>query len=170
MNHSQLPIMWPSFARPLTLAAAVGAGISGGALFAFSTFVMPGLRRLPAREGIAAMQQINLKAPNPLYMLALLGSAAACVVVGVPAVRRLDTTAGRYVLAGAVVYVAGTLVTLVYHVPQNDKLAPLSPTLESSARFWLDYSRNWTLGNHVRTVTSIVGSVLLTLGWRELSL
>lgn len=82
MKDSQLPTMWPSFARPLTLAAAVGAGISGGVSFALSTFVMPGLRRLPAREGIAAMQQINLKAPNPLFMLALLGSAVVCIIVG----------------------------------------------------------------------------------------
>lgn len=168
MNHSQLPIMWPSFARPLTLATAVGAGISGGVLFAFSTFVMPGLRRLPPRQGIAAMQQINLKAPNPLFMLTLFGSAVACAIVSVPAVRRLDTTSGKYVLAGAAVYIAGTFVTVVYHVPRNNELALLDPTLQSSARFWASYARNWTIGNHVRALTSIVGSVLLTVGWKEL--
>ena len=43
----------------LTLVTALGCGLSAGALFAFSSFVMHGLRRLPAPQGIAAMQSIT---------------------------------------------------------------------------------------------------------------
>jgi uncharacterized membrane protein len=44
----------------LTVAAAVGCGAVGGVFFAFSGFVMPALRRLPAAQGVAAMQSIYL--------------------------------------------------------------------------------------------------------------
>jgi hypothetical protein len=48
--------------RPLewaTLGTALGCGLLAGVFFAFSAFVMPALRRLPASQGIAAMQSIN---------------------------------------------------------------------------------------------------------------
>jgi uncharacterized membrane protein len=39
--------MISGYPRTLTLIAAVGAGLSGGVFFAFSTFVMKALGRLP---------------------------------------------------------------------------------------------------------------------------
>ena len=49
----------------LTLVTALGCGLSAGALFAFSSFVMRALARLPAAQGIAAMQSINVVAVTP---------------------------------------------------------------------------------------------------------
>ena len=46
------------------LLAAVGCGLMAGVFSAFSTFVMKALARLPAHEGIAAMQSINVVAVN----------------------------------------------------------------------------------------------------------
>ncbi len=40
----------------LTLFAALGCWLIAGVFFAFSTFVMKALARLPSDEGIAAMQ------------------------------------------------------------------------------------------------------------------
>ena len=45
----------------LTLFAALGCGLIAGVFFAFSTFVMKALARLPSGEGMAAMQSINVK-------------------------------------------------------------------------------------------------------------
>ena len=42
-----------------TLASALGCGLVAGVFFAFSTFVMPALKRLPPAHGIAVMQSIN---------------------------------------------------------------------------------------------------------------
>ncbi|MGB7160617.1 MAG: hypothetical protein WBD40_21305 [Tepidisphaeraceae bacterium] len=53
------------FIFALSLLAALGWGRIAGAFFAFSTFVMRALARLPAHEGIAAMQAINLVVINP---------------------------------------------------------------------------------------------------------
>jgi uncharacterized membrane protein len=38
----------------------LGSGLIAGVFFAFSTFVMKALARLPAAHGIAAMQSINV--------------------------------------------------------------------------------------------------------------
>ena len=46
----------------LVIVTAVGAACTGGVLFAFSSFVMPALRRLPPAQGVAAMQSINVTA------------------------------------------------------------------------------------------------------------
>nr|MBA3281491.1 hypothetical protein [Acidimicrobiia bacterium] len=62
-----------------TVLAAVGSATVGGVFFAFSTFVMPALGRRPASEATAAMQSINAKAVNPLFMGALFGTGMACV-------------------------------------------------------------------------------------------
>ncbi len=65
----------------LTLITALGCGLVAGILFAFSTSVMQALARLPAAQGIAAMQSINVVVINPWFMGAFLGTAAACVLV-----------------------------------------------------------------------------------------
>jgi len=39
--------MTGSYARQLTVAAATGGGLNAGGYLAFSTFVMPGPRKLP---------------------------------------------------------------------------------------------------------------------------
>jgi uncharacterized membrane protein len=61
----------------------LGCGLSAGALFAFSSFVMNALARPPAAQGIAAMQSINVVAVTPLLMTALLGTAVACAALAV---------------------------------------------------------------------------------------
>ena len=46
----------------LTFISALSCGLMAGVFFAFSPFVMNGLARLPAQQGIAAMQFINAAA------------------------------------------------------------------------------------------------------------
>lgn len=49
-------------------AALIGSALIGGAFFAFSSFVMKALARLPFTEGIATMQSINIVVINPLFL------------------------------------------------------------------------------------------------------
>ncbi|MGH8722014.1 MAG: hypothetical protein ACREU4_08520, partial [Burkholderiales bacterium] len=70
----------------LTLLAALGCGLMAGAFFAFSSFVMRALARLPPAQGIAAMQSINVAVIAPLFMLALFGTGLACAVLAVSSV------------------------------------------------------------------------------------
>lgn len=52
-------------AYAVTLIAALGCGLVAGVFFAFSSFVMPALKRLPPAQGISAMQSINRLAVAP---------------------------------------------------------------------------------------------------------
>ncbi len=148
----------------VTICAAVGCGAMGGVFFAFSAFVMKALARLPAPDGIAAMQSVNVVALTPLFMTGLFGTAAICLVASVSSAFR--THAGSpYVIAGALCYLLGTiLVTIVFNVPLNDRLARVDPASPEGARTWDDYLASWTQWNHVRTIAGIAAAGLFTLG------
>ena len=67
--------MTDTYTRTLTVAAAIGAGLSAGVYLAFSTFVMGGIHRLSPSQAISAMNGINKAAPaNPLLLLVLFGT------------------------------------------------------------------------------------------------
>src|SRR5258705_6992637 len=48
----------------VTFGTALGAGLVAGVFFAFSSFVMAALARLPPAQAIAAMQSINVTVVN----------------------------------------------------------------------------------------------------------
>jgi len=152
--------------RLLVLAGAIGAGLVAGVLFAFSSFVMPALRRLPAPAGIAAMQAVNRAAVTPVFMAVLFGTAAVGLAVGVAAAVRPDRPGTPYQLAGAVLYLATIGLTAGYHVPRNNALAALDPDAAGASRQWDRYHTGWTRWNHLRTGTALAGAVLLTLALR----
>ncbi len=147
----------------LILVTAVACGLVGGVFFAFSTFVMDGLSRLPATPGIAAMQAINRAAVRPAFLALLLGTAALCIVAAVLSVSRGDVL----VMVAAIVYVAGAVVlTGAVHVPLNKRVDALEPDDEVTHPVWTDYLRRWVRANHLRTVAGaascglLVGSLL----------
>jgi uncharacterized membrane protein len=148
----------------LALLSALGFGLAAGVFFAFSTFVMPALARLPAPQGIAAMQSINVKAINPLFMGALFGSALVGLAAGVVALTDLDETYAPYLVAGGAIYLLGTIgVTMAFNVPRNEALAKLDPTGAEAAGDWARYLAEWTGWNHVRTVAPFVAAGLETV-------
>src|SRR5919107_1503583 len=107
----------------LTFVAALGCGVMAGVFFAFSAFVMRALARLPAQQGIAAMQAINVAAVTFAFMAALFGTAAACGALAVWSLFAWDERFAPYLLVGSALYLIGTiLLTIVYHVPRNEAL------------------------------------------------
>ena len=150
----------------LTLVAAIGAGLNGGVFFAFSSFVMRAIDRLPGSQSISAMQAINVEAPTPKFMTLFLGTAVACGVLVVGAITRLDEVASRYQLAGGLTYLLAIVITAGYHIPRNNALDRVDPTVPDADAVWRRYSRTWTAGNHLRTLVCTAGAVLLTLAFR----
>lgn len=148
----------------VTFATALGCGLVGGVFFAFSTFIMSALARLPVREGIAAMQAINVTVITPLFMIALFGTGVACLFLTGYALLESSEPDGRYLLAGGLFYFLGNVVvTIVFNVPKNNALASVQPTSDEGARVWADYLVTWTRWNHVRTVTAFAAAAALTL-------
>jgi uncharacterized membrane protein len=155
------------YPRALVMVAAVGAGLVAGVLFAFSTFVMQALGRLPDADGLSAMQAINESVPrSPWFMGAFFGTAVLCVGLAVIALTRLDMPIARYQLIGSGLYLAGIVLTVVYHVPSNDVLAKVNPASAGASDIWRTYLTNWTAWNHIRTLTSFAAAVTFMLALR----
>jgi uncharacterized membrane protein len=151
----------------LTLVTALGCGLVAGFFFAFSACVMKALARLPAAQGLAAMQSINVVVINVLVMGALFGTAGACIVLVVGAIIEWGEAYAVYLLLGSLIYlVGGILVTIVYHVPRNDALATVDPNSPDATRHWTRYVRDWTAANHVRTLAPLASATLLTIALR----
>ena len=151
----------------LTFTAALGSGLIAGVFFAFSTFVMKALRRLPADEGIAAMQSINIVVINPLFLGVFLGAAVLCAVAAAGALMRWNTPGAAYLLVGGALYLVGTLlVTFAFNVPLNDRLAAVATTDLGAARQWARYVSRWTAWNHVRTLAALVAAAAFTAALR----
>lgn len=148
----------------VTLVCALGCGLAAGVWFAFSAFVMDGLERLPAEQGIAAMQAINRSAVTPLFMIALFGTAMVCVALAVWAGSSWDHVRAPWVLAGSLLYLVGTIgVTSSANVPLNNGLERLRPQATTAATQWTHYLRRWTTSNHVRGVSSLAATALLVV-------
>lgn len=148
----------------LTLVTALGCGLVAGVFFAFSTFVMSALARLQPKEGITAMQSINITAINPLFMLAIFGTAGVCLLLAVSSLMKWQQPNAIYVLVGSLLYLVGAVgVTIAFNVPMNDALAIAKPDSTEGAALWADYLTDWTFWNHVRTIASLAAAALFTL-------
>ena len=158
--------MIDSYSRGLTLTAAIGAGITAGVHFAFSTFVMTGLRRLSHSQSITAMNAIHKAAPNPLFMLALFGTGIVCILLAISGVQHRDDPAAVWQIVGCALYLLSVLVTVVYHIPHNEALMKIDPNSVGAATTWSHFVTPWLAWNHVRTLAAIGGTACLTLALR----
>ncbi|MFE4466663.1 DUF1772 domain-containing protein [Oerskovia sp. NPDC056781] len=175
------------------VVATVGCALVGGVLFAFSTFVMAGLRSVPPEIGAVAMASINRHATKAPFGSLLLVTTGLVTVLGVVAATRLGDAGMSLVLAAAVVYLVGGIgVTAAVNVPLNDRLEaadaavstsgprageasssgrgsgavkvrPASPTAERD-QVWQVFLGRWVVWNHVRTCACAAAALLLTLG------
>jgi uncharacterized membrane protein len=151
----------------LVLLSALGSGLVGGIFFAFSTFVMGALARLPVPQGIAAMQSINIVVINPLFMAAFMGTAVLCLIVAIGALFGWSGPRPALVLAGALLYLVGNIVvTMTGNVPLNDALAAVDPASAEGAAVWARYLSSWTSWNHVRTATGLAAAACFIIAWR----
>ena len=147
----------------LTLISALGCGLVAGIFYAFSTFVMKALARVPAASGIAAMQSINIVVINAWFMAVFFGTAVACILV-VFSLLSWNVPESVYQLTGSLLYLIGTiLVTMIFNVPRNNALAATDPASPDGASVWAGYLTSWTAWNHVRTAAALAAVVLLTI-------
>jgi uncharacterized membrane protein len=150
MERIQTPLLWIS---------APGAFLMAGVFFAFSNFVMSGFERLPPKDGMAAMNSINVTVINPLFMALFLGTGLAAALLAIMNFSQLPAPSAVKIIAGAAVYLGGSIgVTMIFNVPLNDSLAAAQA---DSAALWSDYLKTWVMWNSVRGVASLVSGALL---------
>jgi uncharacterized membrane protein len=147
----------------LGLLAVVGSGLMSGLLFAFSNFVMRSLLELPPAYGRQAMQRVNVRIVNRLFLLVFMGSTGACALITLLCVLGRVAAGSGWLLAGALAYLVGPLgITMVFNVPLNNALAAATPEQANAA--WPAYAARWLRWNHVRTVLAVVATALLGHG------
>jgi uncharacterized membrane protein len=148
----------------LTLSSALGCGLMAGFFFAFSACVMNALAHLPAAQGIAAMQSINVAVLNRWFFAVFFGTAAGCVLLAGSALVMWHEPGAVYLLAGSLLYLVGTiLITIVFNVPLNEALAAAKPDSAEGASLWTRYLATWTAWNHARTVAALAAAAFLIL-------
>lgn len=149
----------------LTFVAAIGCGLVAGIFFAFSSFVMAALGRLPSDHGIAAMNAINVTVINRSFMLAFFGSAVLGLAAAAVSIFQWSATGGTLVVLASAIYLAGCIgVTIVCNVPLNNALAGVALGTPQAAALWTRYLNEWTRWNTVRTVASAAAAILFTAG------
>jgi uncharacterized membrane protein len=145
--------------------ALIGSALIGGVFFAFSSFIMKALARVPSSEGIAAMQSINVVVLNKSFLGMFLGTAVISILVAGLAIKGWGTPSSNWLLAGALLYFIGTfLVTGLGNVPLNEQLAAVTATDDGAVTVWEHYLDRWTRLNTVRTVAATAAAFSFTVG------
>lgn len=153
---------------PVLVAAAVGSGVMAGIFFIFSNTIMAALGRMPPAQGMAAMNHINVVIVNPLFVTFFLGTGVLSLAVGVPALLHLAEPGALCALLAAAIYIAGCLgVTRLLNIPLNDALVAAGASGGDASALWADYLSRWTLYNHIRSVATLVSTVLFVLAARR---
>jgi uncharacterized membrane protein len=148
----------------VALLGVIGSGLMAGLYFAFSTAVMPALRRLTPAAGAEAMQQVNRVILNPLFLLVFMGTGLVCLllVIGAPFSGRPGTV---WIVIGGLLYLVGNIgLTMVVNVPMNNRLDAANPLTDQGAAIWADYLNRWTVWNHVRALACTAATAVLTVG------
>lgn len=166
-----------AFAATLTLAMI---GAMAGLFFAYSVSVMIALDRVNSAEAIRAMQSINQRIQNPVFLTVfMLAPVAAGVTGGLLYKLGHNHAAIAFVLAG-IVYLVGSIgVSAAVNIPLNNDLDNVelvqpssssattvitTSTGETADQVWSDYSTRWTRWNHLRTLLNLVSLLLVGLG------
>jgi len=148
----------------LSLVAAIASAAMGGVFYAFSSFVMSGLARLPRELGIAPMQSINVTAVRPPFMLLFVGTAAVSVALAVVALLPVGDRPTVLLLAGSALYLIGVFVlTMAKNVPLNNALDATDPAGRDAAKVWGGYLKRWIAWNHVRGAASLAAAASFTV-------
>ncbi len=145
--------------------ALLGSALVGGIFFAFSSFIMRALARVPTAEGIVAMQSINVVVLNPSFLGAFIGTAVLSLGAGGLALAGWGRPSASFFLGGAIFYLVGTLgVTAFSNIPLNNQLAAVSAPDPGARDVWEHYLGRWTMWNHVRTAAAMAAALLYSLG------
>jgi uncharacterized membrane protein len=144
------------------IAACVGSGMMAGLFCAFSSFMMKALSSLSDSNGIEAMQAINRFIVGPGFLLVFLGTGVLCAISALLVWNVSGPTLLTITAAG--IYIVGCVFsTIAFNVPLNNQLEAVDSASEEGRLMWRRYLARWTRWNHVRSVATLISTVLLAL-------
>jgi uncharacterized membrane protein len=138
-----------------------------GLFYSFSIAVMPGLKRLPDAEFIAAMQSINKSILNIIFFIAFFGSPLSLIASAYLYYSEPFSTRFIFLLIAVVVYLAGVFVVTVFgNIPLNNALDRFD--LRSASQGAISAQRAafegpWNKLNTIRTLASSIAIILVVI-------
>lgn len=147
--------------RSLLWFSAISCGMVAGLYFAFSTFIMTALARIAQVHGVSAMNSVNSTILRSLFMPLFFGTTAASAALVIIGLLRRSEPGATAMLVGGLIYVAGMfLCTVFLNVPLNNALTAVDPESGGAAPVWVRFLKEWTMWNHVRTISSAAACAL----------
>lgn len=148
----------------MILISLLGAGLMAGTFYAFSTFIIKAIARTPTAEAINTMQSINIVVINRWFLIVFIGTALLSLLLIINQLIYRQT-AYYWIISASLLYISGTfLVTVVGNVPLNDELGNISANDGRAAKLWQRYIKQWSRWNHLRTLCSIIATLLFAIG------
>lgn len=148
---------------PVLVLGVVALGLMAGLFAAFAYAVMPGLGQVDDRSFVAGMQRINVVIVNPLFLLLFFGGLGFTVVA---AVLYRDHRMFWWIVAAAVLYVVGVLITMTLNVPLNNQLAAAGdPERIGDLRAVREaFESSWVRWNVARALVHTAAFAVLVIG------
>ncbi len=145
-------------------------GLSAGLFYAWAVSVIPGIKRIPDKSYLEAMQAINRAILNPGFFIIFFG-ALLLMIWSVYLQYKVSSGLSFWMIALATVtYLTGNMgVTIFGNIPLNEMLDQIQLTtlsLEELKSTRHAYERQWNAFHRIRTIFSVVSFLLLLLAVR----
>jgi uncharacterized membrane protein len=156
----------------LTLFSAMACALVSGVFLAFSDFVMRALRKAMPAAGIEVMQIINREVFSTAFMILLVGMSILSPAGAAFAYFEMSGLAAFHIVwAGSIYFVGVFGVTLLFHVPMNQRLDRQTHSSAEAQTYWqVQFYPRWTLWNHVRTIAAGAAAIGYFLACISLSM
>ena len=147
-----------SLRTAVLLAATLTTGLAAGLFTSWAYSVMPGVGRADDRTFVTAVQRMNEAILNGWFAVCFGGALVFGVLAALLHLGGPDRRALPWIVAGAVLYLAVVVVTMVVNVPLNNRLAAAGDAdrIPDIAGVRSAFEGAWVRWNIVRAVLSTI--------------
>lgn len=148
--------------------AVITTAMSAGLFYAWTISVVPGLKNIPTKSYLEALQSMNRAILNPGFFVIFFGSLVLMILSVYFQFRVQINLTFWLIVAGSIFYLIGTVgVTIFGNVPLNETLDGaninvLNPDDLENLRASIE--SKWNRLNIVRTIFSVLAFIILLLG------
>ncbi len=139
--------------------------ITAGLFYSWSISVMRGLKMLPDREFILAMQAMNRAIQNPLFFLCFFGATLFLLISCYQQFKNPLDTAYYLLVASTLIYLIGVLgITIVGNVPLNNMLDIFDVNgsgVDAISDMRRGFESRWNYLNDIRSISAVLSTCLL---------
>lgn len=158
----------PAFQTFISFITVLFSGLVAGLLYSYSCSVNPGLKALPDKEYLGAMQSINRAIQNPVFFISFMGLLVLLPLFCWLAYKQGAGISFSFVFSATLIYYTGVFgISIFGNIPLNNQLenfnivnAGAEEMLNMRSRF----ENTWVRWHTVRTIAAILSFGILLFG------